>query len=287
MWDYTDKVNDHFLHPRNVGEIENADARAMIGNIACGDALLLTLKIDKDTDTITDAKFKTFGCASAIASSSVLTELIKNKTVDEASKVTNKEIADELGGLPEEKMHCSVMGMEALEKAIAEYRGIEIVEDDHDDGKIICGCFGVTDTKIERAIKENNLTTIDEVVHYTKAGGACAACKPKIEDILNKILATGSVTTASVKQESSTTIANAPMTTVQKIKKIEEVIETVINPMLQNDGGQCSLVDIDGNVVKISLTGRCSVCKAATQTIKLFIEPKLKELVSSDIVVEL
>ncbi len=280
MWDYTDKVHDHFLHPRNVGEIENSDARAMIGNIACGDALLLTLKIDKDTDKITDAKFKTFGCASAIASSSVLTELVKDKTLDEAIKITNKEIADELGGLPEEKMHCSVMGMEALEKAIASYRGIEIEEDDHDDGKIICACFGVTDTKIERIVRENNLTKIDEVLNYTKAGGACGSCKPKIEDILNSVLANAD------KSSNQSTSSNAPMTNLQKMKRTEEVIETVINPALKTDGGGCSLVDIEGNVVKIALSGQCSSCAAATKTLKSFIEPKLKELVHEDIVVQ-
>ncbi len=276
MWDYTEKVHDHFLQPRNVGEIENASAKAMIGNIVCGDALLLTLKIDKESDVITDAKFKTFGCASAIASSSVLTELVKGKTLDEAMKITNKEIADELGGLPEEKMHCSVMGMEALEKAIASYRGIEIEEDDHDEGLIVCKCFGITDTKIERTIKENNLTTVDEVMHYTKAGGACGACKPLVEDIINKVLKEQSI------QNSTST---APMTTLQKIKKIEEVIENVINPQLAKDGGSCALVDINGNIVKIALLGQCSSCNTASRTMKSFIEPKIKELVDKNIVV--
>lgn len=276
MWDYTDKVNDHFINPRNVGEIENPDAEAMIGNIVCGDALKLTLKIDKDKDIITDAKFKTFGCASAIASSSVLTEMVKGKTVDEALKIKNKEIADQLGGLPEEKMHCSVMGMEALEKAIASYKGVEAKDDEHDEGIIICKCFGVTDTKIERTIRENNLSTIDEVVHYTKAGGACGSCKPQIEDILNRVL-------GKMKQESESSAS--AMTTLQKIKKIEEVIQNVINPALRADGGSCALVDIEGNNVKIALVGQCSACSAAARTLHSFIEPKLRELVHKDIIV--
>ena len=272
MWEYTDKVKDHFINPRNVGEIENPDAEAMTGSIVCGDALKLTLKINKDTEVIEDAKFQTFGCASAIASSSILTEMIKGKTLDEAKKITNKDIAMELGGLPEEKMHCSVMGMETLEKAINNYRGINVEEDEHDEGAIICKCFGVTDTKIKRAIRENNLTTVDEITFYTKAGGGCGACKVKLEDILNEELA-----------ERERAQKNAPLTTVQKIKKIEEAIETVINPMLKMDGGSCKLVDIEGNIVKISFNGACSSCMASKNTLKGFVEPKIKELVDKDL----
>src|SRR3990172_733887 len=142
MWEYTKRVKEFFLHPKNVGEIENPDAVGEVGSMICGDALRLTLKIDKETGKIIDAKFQTFGCASAIASSSVLTELVKGKTVDEAMKVTNQDIAEYLGGLPKEKMHCSVMGREALEAAIADYRGIDLKQLEKEEGLLVCQCFG-------------------------------------------------------------------------------------------------------------------------------------------------
>ena len=118
MWEYTDKVKDHFINPRNVGEIENPDAEAMTGSIVCGDALKLTLKIDKATEKITDAKFQTFGCASAIASSSILTEMIKGKKVEDALTLSNKAVVEALDGLPTHKIHCSVLAEEAVKAAI-------------------------------------------------------------------------------------------------------------------------------------------------------------------------
>ena len=187
MWNYTEKVMDHFMNPRNVGEVENPDGVGEVGNAACGDALKLTFKLDAE-GRIEEVKFKTFGCASAIASSSVLTEIIKGMTLDEASKVTNQDIAKALGGLPEAKMHCSVMGMEALQKAIADYRGEAAAETDDDhEGRLVCRCFGVTDVKILRVAKANNLHKAEEITSYCKAGGACGGCLGEIQKLLDDL----------------------------------------------------------------------------------------------------
>ncbi|OGS58804.1 MAG: Fe-S cluster assembly protein NifU, partial [Elusimicrobia bacterium RIFOXYB2_FULL_62_6] len=185
MWNYTDKVYEHFKNPKNVGEIENPDGVGEVGSIVCGDALKLTLRIDKATEKITDAKFKTFGCASAIASSSILTEMVKGLTLVEAAKITNQQIAEALGGLPSEKMHCSVMGMEALEAAIKSYHGGKQPKVIIGDGeRVVCKCFNVTEAKILKSIKENSLKTVEEVTNFTKAGGGCGQCKGEIEKLL-------------------------------------------------------------------------------------------------------
>lgn len=274
MWEYTDKVKDFFLHPKNVGEIENADAVGEVGSIICGDALKLFLKVDKETGKIIDAKFQTFGCASAIASSSVLTELIKGKTVDEALKVTNKDIAEFLGGLPDEKMHCSVMGREALEAAIANYKGEALPT--HEEGKLVCKCFDVTEEKIKKVAIENHLTTVDEITNFTKAGGGCGECKPDIEAILRDIW--------SLKPPEK---PHKPkkLTNLHKIALIQEIIENEIRPGLQADNGDVELIDIDGNKVMVALRGMCTGCVMADVTIK-GMQNKLRDLVSEDIVVE-
>ena len=117
---YSEKVMDHFMNPRNVGVIENADGIGEVGNAKCGDIMKMYLKIDNDI--ITDVKFETFGCASAIASSSMATELIKGKAVNEAMELTNKAVAEALDGLPDYKMHCSVLAEEAIQAALEDYR---------------------------------------------------------------------------------------------------------------------------------------------------------------------
>lgn len=280
MWDYTNKVYDHFLHPRNVGAIDNPDATADVGNMACGDALTLTLRIDKATNTIVDAKFKTFGCASAIASSSVLTELIIGKTIDEARKITNQDIADKLGGLPREKMHCSVMGQEALEKALAQYLGEEPPEEHTDhEGVIVCKCFGVTDGQIAKVVKENNIHTVKDVINYCKAGGGCGQCQPEIEDIIRQVH--NEPQPAVVPQREKKVLTN-----IEKIMLIQKTIEREIRPQMEADGGGIDLIDVVGNKVLVALRGTCVGCRTAQFTLTHAVEAKLRELVDEDIFVE-
>ena len=272
MWEYTDKVREHFLDPKNVGEVENPDGVAEVGSIACGDALKLTFKLDEN-QRIKDIKFKTFGCASAIASSSALTEMVKGMTLDEAMNITNQDIAAYLGGLPQEKMHCSVMGKEALEKAIENYRGAPAKEP---GARIVCECFGVTDREIERAVLENNLTTVDEVTNYTKAGGGCGNCHEAIQEIIDRVRF----------GKETKPVAKPKLSNIQKIKMIEETLEREIRPSLKLDGGDIELIDVEGNRVLVATRGMCATCKAADITLKHFVEKKLRDLVSPDLVVE-
>jgi len=247
MWEYTDKVKEHFLNPRNAGEVEGANAVGEVGSMACGDALKLSLRVDGN-GKVADAKFQTFGCASAIASASALTEMLKGKTVEEADKITNQDIADFLGGLPKEKMHCSVLGRQALEQALAQYRGEHVKEQ---EGEIVCECFGVTDLEIEKAIRENDLSTVEEVTNYTKAGGGCENCHDNIQEIITMVRA------------EEKPVAKPELTNIQKIRMIEETIEGEIRPSLMHDGGDIELIDVIGNRVLVAKRGNCSVCQAS------------------------
>lgn len=282
MWDYSEKVKEHFYNPKNAGALAEANAVGDVGSISCGDALRLTLNVDPSTEIIIDAGFQTFGCGSAIASSSALTEMVKGKTLDEALKISNQDIADFLDGLPPEKMHCSVMGREALQAAIANYRGEEWV-DDHEEGALICKCFAIDDVMIREQIRENNLSTVEDVTNYTKAGGGCSSCHEGIENILvEELAARGDVFVAAPSKKAAAKTqqplvtletpepaapkAASGMTAFQRIKKIEEVIEQ-IRPNLQADRGDCELLDVDGKNIYVNLVGACSGCQMAAMTV--------------------
>ncbi len=265
MWDYSDTVKEHFFNPKNAGAVENANAIGEVGSISCGDALRLTMLVDDDTEVIQNAGFQTFGCGSAIASSSVLTEIIKGMTLDEALNVSNQDIADQLDGLPPEKMHCSVMGREALEAAVANYRGEEW-KDDHEEGALVCKCFAVDEPMIRDVIVKNSLSTVEEVTNYTKAGGGCSSCHEGIEEILASVLADRGETFDATAAAPVGAEPEVQMTNVQKIKRIEMVLESM-RPTLKADGGDVELVEVVGNTVYVNMTGACSGCQLASATL--------------------
>lgn len=268
MWDYSKEVMEHYRNPKNVGKIDDADAIGEAGSLTCGDALKIYLKIENNI--VTDAKFQTFGCGSAVASSSILTEMIIGKPLEEVKKITNKDIADKLGGLPPEKMHCSVMGHEALENALGKYLHEDVISASKKD-KLICTCFSVTEKQIINAIKENNLKTLEDVTNYTKAGGACGHCKENIQHIIDEFY-------AEKKEEGKT-----KLTKTQKILKINNIIESQIAAELRKDGGDIDLIDIEDNKVFVKLKGCCSKCKNSTLTLKNFVEVTLRESLGDEI----
>ena len=269
MWDYSEKVMEHYRNPKNVGKLDNADAIGEAGSLSCGDALKIYLKIDKNV--VIDAKFQTFGCGSAVASSSILTEMIIGKTIDEVKKITNKDIADALGGLPPEKMHCSVMGHEALENALTNYLKEDNIVNNSKD-KMVCTCFSVTEKQIITAIKENSgIKTVEDVTNYTKAGGACGNCKKQIQEILDNFY-NGTEPKSAQK-----------LTQVQKTLKINNIIENQIADELRKDGGDIELIDIDGNKVFVRLKGCCSKCKNSNLTLKNFVEATLRDSLGEEI----
>ena len=285
MWDYSPKVMDHFLNPRNVGEIPDADAVGEVGNITCGDAMKLFLRIDHESEEITEAKFQTFGCASAIASASALTELVVGRTLDQALELTNQDLASFLGELPEEKMHCSVMGKEALEAAAADYRGEVFEADDHahDDTEIVCTCFGVTRGKIESVVRQNDLSTLEQVTHYTKAGGGCEGCHENIREILDDIRKTIAREAVLRTDQQPEPAGRRPLTNLQRIQMIQQAIEREVRPALQKDGGDIDLVDVDGQKVYVALRGSCHGCRAAGFTLKSLVETKIRDFIGEEV----
>jgi len=185
MLHVSDRLNDHFSNPRNVGSLPHANAIGSFGTIGWGDAVKLMLQVDPATGRIEQARFQTFGCSTAIAASSAVTEMVTGKTLDEASGIAAADIAEFLGGLPPDRMYCSVIAYEALRKAIAGLRGK--TEHDHADPDALCDCFSVGQMMIERTIRFNRLTSPEQVTSFTKAGASCSACFKKIEGLLARV----------------------------------------------------------------------------------------------------
>lgn len=189
-WVYTEKVKDHFMNPRNILEQPDTyedDGKGMVGNPKCGDQMLMVIQVNKENETIKDCKWKTYGCASAIASTSVLSEMVIGKTLDQAFSITPKQVAKELGELPDHKVHCSVLGDQALRAAINDYLKRSGQEDKvrEEQAKVICQCMSVTDHDIDHAVLEGarDITKLQEM---TKLGTVCGQCLEEAGKIMQE-----------------------------------------------------------------------------------------------------
>lgn len=290
MWNYSEKVLEHFMNPRNVGEVAEPDGVGEVGSMSCGDALRLSFRLD-DQGRIAEAKFQTFGCGSAIASSSVLTEMIVGKTLEEAAQITNEDIATELGGLPREKMHCSVMGREALEAAMIDHykrlgRGVPC----HllSQGVMICHCYSVTKDVIRDAVLQNHLETVEDVTAYTKAGGGCGDCHHDIEHIIEECRearpAKQLITLGSL-EEMQRSKGAEPDEERELVRRIQDMLDNDIAVALRNDGGDIELVRYSEGKVFVRLKGACAACRVADVTLKDYVEKELRRNVRDDLTV--
>jgi NifU-like protein len=311
-WEYSEKTKQLFMdavHGKpgtHLGEIENPDGIGEHGSIVCGDAMRFTFRVkrhatDPTQDIITEAKYLTFGCTSAIASSEALCEIIEqgSYTPIAALKIQNRDIVEYLQGLPEQKIHCSVMGAEALESAVYNWAqrrgvdlkklGVDIHDEETEEGRIVCKCFSLTEPYIKRKIRELNLRTIPQITNAIKAGGGCSSCHHVpggLQDLLDQIWGRQSETAADLVQLQASPPEShdvAELSPFQFAKKVEKVIDEYIRPSLKMDGGDIEVIDIKGTVVYCSLRGACSGCAGASLTLKMMVERALKEEVDDRI----
>lgn len=307
-WQYSQKTTELFMNAvqgkpgTHMGEIEDADGFGEHGSIACGDALRFTFRVDRDTDDprkdrITEARYLTFGCTSAIAASEALCAIIEEGgyTPIEALTISNQDIVKYLDGLPQAKIHCSVMGAEALEAAVfnwAQKRGVDLAElgidishDEQEEGRLVCKCFGLTEPYIRRKITELELRTIGDVTNAIKAGGACMSCHHTpggLQDIIDEVWGR-----QPTKLKELPVLPMAPtqpkadppseMSPYKFAKMVEDVVEKFVRPQLKRDDGDLEIVDIKDMTVYCRLTGACEGCAGGPQTLKILVEQALKD----------
>lgn len=286
LWEqYSDKVSDRMNNPKFMGEITEQQAAekgaklivADFGADSCGDAVRLYWMVEPETDIILDARYKSFGCGTAIASSDVTAELCIGKTVDEAVKITNIDVEQALRddpdtpAVPPQKMHCSVMAYDVIKKAASLYKDVDMSV--FEDEEIVCECARVSLSTIKEVIKLNDLKTVEEITQYTKAGAFCKSCirpgghedrKFYLEDILRDTRAEMERDRLNAGPENK---SFAELTLIQKHKKVEQVIEDSILPILNADGGSVEVVDMkevdDFTDVFIRYKGACAGCAAS------------------------
>jgi len=312
IWEeYSQKVQELMNNPKNQGELTEDDARRLGGELviadygaeSCGDAVRLYWIVDSKTDKIIEAKFKSFGCGTAIASSDTMVELCKGKTVDEAVKITNLDVekamrdTPDTPAVPPQKMHCSVMAYDVIKKAASIYKGVDI--ESFEEEIIVCECARVSLQTIKEVIKLNDLKSVEEITDYTKAGAFCKSCiKPGgheereyyLVDIfadVRKEMEEERLKEAVAKQTSNKEIPFNDMTLVQKIKAIDSVIDENIRQFLIMDGGNLEILDVKQNGqytdVYIRYMGACLGCASSTTGTLYAIEATLKEKLDSNI----
>ncbi len=306
LWEqYSDKVTQRMVNPAFMGDITEEEAEKLGGKLivadwgaeACGDAVRLYWVVDTETDKILKARFKTFGCGTAIASSDVMAEMCIGKTVDEVLKITNLDVerglrdSKDTPAIPPQKMHCSVMAYDVLKKAASLYKGVDM--ESLEGEEIVCQCARVSLKTIRDVIRLNDLKTVEDIIHYTKAGAFCKSCirpggheprKYYLENILREVrhememeVASGHAAVTDFTQ----------MTLIQKHRAVESVIDKEIRPVLLLDGGNLEVVDMKEHAdlveIFISYEGACKGCPSSQTFTLQKIEDALKENLSDKI----
>ena len=305
LWDeYSKKVSDRMNNPLFLGELSEEEASEMgcklivadYGAESCGDSVRLYWIVDTETDKILKAKFKSFGCGTAIASSDMMCELCLGKTVEEAVAITNINVEhalrdhEDTPAVPPQKMHCSVMAYDVIKKAVSLYRGVDM--ESLEKEVIVCECARVTLSDVEDCIRINDLKSVEQITEYTKAGAFCKSCihpgghekkEHYLVDILKRVRA--EMEQAVIEEQDF-----EAMSIVKQIKAIEVVFDASIRPALAQDGGGLELQDVekddDNFIVSIQYSGACSSCAGAMHGTLQFIEGKLKKELSENIKVK-
>lgn len=312
IWDeYSQKVQNRMNNPKFMGEITEDEAKkkgyklivADFGAESCGDAVRLYWLVDEKTNIIKEAKFKSFGCGTAIASSDTMAELCVGKTVDEAVKITNIDVEKAMRddpntpAVPPQKMHCSVMAYDVIKAAAAQYKGVD--PEHFEDEIIVCECARVSLGTIKEVIRLNDLKTVAEITQYTKAGAFCKSCiKPGghekreyyLEDILRETreqMEREKLENMSKQKIESGETKFEELNVIGQFKAVEELIDKDIRPMLIMDGGDMEILDIkttqDSIDIYIRYLGACSGCSAGSAGTLMAIESILQKELSPKI----
>jgi NifU-like protein len=300
LWEqYSNKVNERMTNPQYLGEISEEEARSLgarlivadYGAEVCGDAIQLFWAVDEKTEKIVAAKYKTFGCGTAIASSDVMAEMCVGKTVDEALKITNLDVERALrddadtAAIPPQKMHCSVMAYDVIKKAASIYKNVDMSDLESED--IVCECARVSLRTIREVIRLNDLKTAQEITQYTKAGAFCKSCIRPGGHEERRYYLVYILNETRKEMESERMRAHveekefARMNLIQKHKVLERILDEKVRPTLLRDGGNLEVVDMkeqdEITKVYVHYLGACNGCPSAQTGTQVYIEEILHD----------